>query len=105
MARLQSVYLDFNRLSGSLPKDWIRLGSGNLQQIILNDNLLTGEVPGRSKTRQSLKAIQLQHNSFRKIGKELCGLSIFAGGALAVLQADCGVCECDYFCNSSRCVG
>jgi hypothetical protein len=100
---LRSLYLDYNRFNGSLSQLWPSLGSGQVEQLILNDNQLTGEVPSRYDNQTHLKALEIQNNAFSKMNKVLCKQIVFEGGALVVWQADCDVCQCNYFCGEGQC--
>jgi Leucine-rich repeat (LRR) protein len=106
LPQLRSIVLEFNQLTGSLPKQWsASLGSGCMQQIILNNNLLTGEYPGRFRNQSCLVTLHLQNNTLDKISKDVCALTVtddrggigggIGGGSLVDFRADCSVCPCD----------
>lgn len=99
MRSLRHLYLDFNRFNGSLPDEWPELGGGRVKQLILNDNKLTGQVPGKYESMQSLNAVEIQNNDFSRIQKDLCKHSVFIGGELVALRADCDICDCQNFCD------
>ena len=102
MIKLRSLYLDFNRLSGSLPEDFGSIGQGRLNQMVLHDNQLTGNVPGGWKG-DFLDVIEIQNNNFTSIDDTVCGQIVWAGGELVSFRADCEACTCKYFCNEGEC--
>jgi len=102
MISLRSLYLDGNRLSGSLPEKFGSIGRGRLNQMILRDNQFTGEVPG-GQTGNFLLAVEFQNNNFTGIDDSICRQAVWNGGELVTLRSDCEACTCQYFCGESEC--
>jgi hypothetical protein len=108
MSRLRTLYVDYNMLSGRLSDNLDRLGNGGLEQLVLNDNLFTGQFPGRDF--DALRVLEVQNNGFDRMERNVCDLSIFwegggdTTGTMSIFKADCAICGCQlYFCDASRC--
>ena len=112
MINLKSLYLDHNHFNGSLPENWYTLGNGTIEQIVINDNWLTGEIPsvkGGNPNEVSdiifsnLTILEIQNNAFTRFDKNLCKQSVYSGGWLTILNADCEICECSDLCDTTQC--
>ena len=101
LAGLRHLYLDHNHLTGSLPADFAALGNGRMNMVHLNDNRLTGTVPGGYTYRTFMHLMALHHNNFTTIEQDVCNLAVWVAGEMASLTADCGACDCEYFCQNA----
>ena len=104
MMKLNALYLDHNMLNGTLPAALFALGDSTIEQIVLNDNLFTGEIPSsRDYPNYNLTTFKIQNNMFTRMDKEFCRQqSIYEGvGMLSVLYADCDICICTDLCATS----
>jgi hypothetical protein len=104
MKKLSSLYLDHNRLTGSLPSNFTSIGGGRLAQLLISNNRLTGTVPGSFPVINFLQQAELHHNNFTGMDQEMCRLIVFTGGEMVNLKADCEACPCDYFCGEDECI-
>lgn len=106
MDNLRTMYLDHNLLSGALSNQLAQLGNGAIQQLIINDNRFTGEVPVKNFQTGFLRNFELHNNQFDKMKADICDLSIFESrdGTMSVFKADCSICVCEWFCDDGRCV-
>lgn len=95
---LRHLMLDHNQLVGTLPSLLTTIGNGRLQQLTLNDNAFVGEVPGKFDPVNFIQAIHLQNNRFDSISKDICETSVFISGEVVDFNADCGICECQELC-------
>lgn len=103
MMKLNSLYLNNNMLNGTLPDTFFTLGDSTIKEIVINDNLLTGEVSSnRNYPNYNLTTFKIQNNLFTRIDKEFCRQqSIFEGvGTLSVFFADCDICTCSDLCTA-----
>jgi hypothetical protein len=101
MMNLQSLYLNHNRLNGTLPNTLFTLGDSTIEEIVINDNLFSGEISfSRDYLNYNLTTLKLQNNDFTRMDKEFCRqYSIYEGvGQLLVLYADCDICTCNELC-------
>jgi hypothetical protein len=113
MINLKSLYLDYNHFNGSLPQQWYMLGNGTIEQLVMNDNWLTGEIPSEkggnpnvvSNVFTNLTVLEIQNNAFTRFDKDICKQSIYSGvGWLAILNADCDICQCSDLCpDTTQC--
>jgi hypothetical protein len=107
MSSIRTLYVDYNSLSGGLPEALGLLGNGAIEQLVLNDNLFTGEFSVNSFAPGSLRVLELQHNGFDKMKRDICDLSVLENdttGTMSIFKADCAVCVCDlFFCDTGRC--
>ena len=102
--RLRHLHLDHNRFNGSLPQDFTQIGGGRLNQLTVQNNELTGVVPGDWDPITMLVTLEVQNNEFSGFGKNLCKLSVFHSGELASLRSPCDICSCGQpFCDQSIC--
>jgi hypothetical protein len=110
MIKLKSLYLDYNHFNGTLPQNWYMLGNGTIEQIIINDNSLTGEIPSIkggnpnavSSVLSNLTVLEIQNNGFTRFDKNICKQSISSGvGWLSIFHADCQMCQCSDLCPST----
>lgn len=99
LAALRHLYLDHNDLTGSLPSDFAALGNGRMNLLFLNDNRLTGTVPGGYTYRTFMHLMGLHHNRFTAIDQDVCNLAVWVAGEMTSLTADCSACDCEYFCQ------
>ena len=104
MMKQRSLYLDHNLLNGTLPGTLFALGDGTIERIVINDNLLTGDVPSnRDYPGNNLTTFKIENNMFTRIEKEFCKQhSIYEGvGMLSEFSADCDICTCNELCSTS----
>lgn len=103
MHAIDTIRLDQNELSGSLPDNWTTLGSGRAELIMLNDNQLTGFVPGNYTYHKFLQVLEVQNNDFEAIDPEICTLIVFdetdEHGEMVALRTDCNICTCSRYCE------
>lgn len=92
---LKHLYLDYNKLTGSLPNLFLRIGTWRTKQIVLNDNRFTGVFPTGFEASSSLEALEIQNNRFTGIGKRICNMSVLINAELSALRTDCKICPCD----------
>lgn len=99
--RLKHLHLDHNSFSGTLPESYINVGNGRLEQLTINNNQLTGEVPDNHELSNKLVLFNLQNNLFDEgLGKGTCELAVFVGGENVDFKADCDICDCkSFFCE------
>jgi hypothetical protein len=103
LMNLNSLYLDHNMLNGTLPDTWYMLGNGTIEQIIINNNMLTGAIPtNKNILNYNITTFEVQNNLFTRIDRELCKQSIYeeTGGMLAIFNADCDICTCNELCTT-----
>jgi hypothetical protein len=105
MARLRLLYLNNNQLTGSMPQYFPSIGMERLETFAINDNQLTGsfEFLMNYTYNSFLTDLRIQRNSFTGISEDVCGLSIFTGGQMVNLEADCSACTCLNFCSPDLC--
>jgi hypothetical protein len=104
MMKLNSLYLDHNMLNGTLPDTLFALGDGTIEEIVINDNLFTGNIPSnRNYPGYNLTTFKIQNNLFTRIDKDFCKQhSVYEGvGMLSVFYADCGICTCNGLCTTT----
>ena len=103
MMKLNTLYLDYNMLNGTVQDTLFTLGNSTIEQIVINDNLFTGGIPStRDYPNYNLTTFKLQNNLFTRVDKEFCRQqSIYEGtGMLSIFSADCDICTCNYLCTS-----
>jgi len=101
---LRILYLNNNRLSGTLPSDLIAtIGNGRLEMLILHDNLFQGEIPGQYSVINHMDIVEVYNNDFDSMDRNLCNMLVFMMGEMVSLKADCDVCECNFFCGIDEC--
>ena len=96
---LRHLLLDHNSFNGTLPESYINVGNGRLESFHIDHNQLTGQVPGNHDQRDKLVEFTLHNNSFTKLGKDTCKLSVFNGGEMVEFKADEDICDCSPFCG------
>ena len=96
---LRHLLLDHNSFNGTLPESYINVGNGRLESFHIDHNQLTGQVPGNHDQRDKLVEFTLHNNSFTKLGKNTCKLSVFNGGEMVEFKADEDICDCSPFCG------
>lgn len=102
LSNLEKLYLDHNYFTGPVPSQWDQLE--RIRYIVLNDNSLSGEFPGKFSSTL-LTTVEIHNNNIRKVNKDICKQSIFRGGGiLSVLRTDCGTCSCEFLCSKAHCV-
>lgn len=104
LSQIRHLYLNNNRLTGTIPDAFISIGNDRVNQLILNDNYFTGTFPGRFVLRNMLEAIEIQNNQFSAVHSDICRQSIFGGGEVTALRTDCSICPCrDPMCSYPIC--
>jgi len=104
MNSLRILYLNNNRLSGTLDPQFIALiGSGRLAMMILHDNEFTGQLPGNYTFVNHMDIIEVQNNNFDSVDTAICSMIVFSIGEMVSLKADCEVCRCKWFCDRDEC--
>ena len=102
MFALRVLYLSNNTLTGPLPTNFAQIGNNRLWLLSLNDNRLTGTMPGAYALR-SLDLLEVQHNDFSAMDISLCRNIVFQFGEMASMRSDCQACPCDFFCGPGQC--
>mmetsp|Transcript_5908 Transcript_5908/g.14555 ORF Transcript_5908/g.14555 Transcript_5908/m.14555 type:complete len:554 (+) Transcript_5908:531-2192(+) len=95
---LRHLLLDHNYFNGTLPDSYVNVGNGRLESFHIDHNQFTGQVPGNHDQRDKLVEFTLHNNSFTKLGKDTCKLSVFNGGEMVEFKADEDICDCSPFC-------
>jgi hypothetical protein len=103
MRKVHHLYLDHNRLTGSLPLNFTLIGSGRLEQLLLSNNMLTGYLPANYPVVDFLQQLEVQRNNFTEIDRSVCELIVFEGGEMVNFRADCDICPCADFCQQGKC--
>ena len=102
LSKLRTLSLDHNKLTGTMPGTFPRLGNGKMEEIHLNDNLLSGSYSFNDEyaSKTFMNILEIQNNNFTEIASSICSLSVLDGeGELIELGADCGACGCRSFCD------
>jgi hypothetical protein len=92
--RLRHLHLDHNRFTGTVPSTLINAGNGRLNALSLNDNKLTGLLPGNFQVFTRMGQFTAHNNQFSKMDKDICKLNVFENGELAEFKSDCDICVC-----------
>lgn len=95
---LRHLFLDHNAFNGTLPESYINVGNGRLESLGVDHNRLTGVVPSNHDLRNHLVRFTLQNNSFTRLSKDTCSLSVYNSGEIVEFKADCDICICEPFC-------
>jgi len=104
MIAVRLLYLDHNNFNGEIPNSWPTMGNDRLEILHVNDNELTGQVPGNYRLDNFMQSMELQNNDFSSIDNDICDLIVFGGGEMTNFRADCDVCSCrHFFCDNDRC--
>ena len=98
---IRHLHLDFNKFTGTLPSSVINAGEGKLVTLSVNDNHLTGAIPGDHIYYEYLVQFTTQHNNFTKMNFNSCKLEVFSYGDLVEFGSDCDICNCRTL-NSDR---
>ena len=103
MFELRILYLNHNKLSGSFPTSFPLIGNNRLWLLQVNDNQLTGVIPGGYNIRQ-MDLTEYQNNLFTSMDTEMCRNIVFIGGEMISMRSDCGAtCPCEYYCSADLC--
>jgi hypothetical protein len=87
---LRHLYLDHNTFSGTFPRTYNTVGNGRLVMLAIENNQLSGVVPGRRDSYDNLVQYTLQNNNFVRLERENC-----ENFYLVEFKADCpNVCTC-----------
>lgn len=107
---LKQLYLDNNKLTGSIPESYGLIGNGSLVTLDLSHNTLSGGVPtawvdtSDTDATSSINTIKVQNNNLTDaIDNNICKLAVSNRGSLVEFEADCDICECNEFCG--HCLG
>lgn len=98
---LRHLYLNNNKLRGTIPANIGSVGNGRLRDALLNDNRLTGGIPTFENV-DGLFNLNMQHNKFtRWLNKDICKMSVWNYGEIADMAVDCNICSCSKsVCNT-----
>lgn len=101
-SKLRYFYIDHNKLGGDLPYYWPNLGQDRAELIDISNNNFTGAYSFAESYSQTefLAVLEIQNNSFSYISNDICQLSVFQGGELVRINADCGACTCQTLCDT-----
>ena len=103
MFDLKILYLNHNKLSGSFPVNFPLIGNNRLWLLQVNDNQLTGVIPGGYNVRQ-LDVTEYQNNLFSSMDTTMCANIVWVGGEMISMRSDCGAtCPCEYYCGANQC--
>ena len=103
MFDLKILYLNHNKLSGSFPVNFPLIGNNRLWLLQVNDNQLTGVIPGGYNERQ-LDLTEYQNNLFSSMDTTMCANIVWVGGEMISMRSDCGAtCPCEYYCGANQC--
>ncbi|CAJ1964030.1 unnamed protein product [Cylindrotheca closterium] len=100
--RLRHLHLDHNQFSGSLG-NVINSGDGRLQVLTVNDNKLTGTLPGWHTFITEMVQYTAQNNQFTTMIHRTCKLNVMETGEMPEFKSDCDVCVCgkdDQMCKN-----
>jgi len=91
---LNFLYLDKNKLTGVIPKEWAYFkNERNVKAVYLGNNLLTGSIPSTWSNMTGLYNLQIHKNRFTEVvPQEICDL--LNNGELRELKTDCNICNC-----------
>jgi hypothetical protein len=103
MDRLRLLYLDDNKLIGSLPSNLGEIGKGRLNILSINDNAFTGAMPLFNNYTNFLNRLEVHHNNFTSMDQFMCAQIVYNGGELVQMRADCDICPCTFFCGTDQC--
>mmetsp|Transcript_17183 Transcript_17183/g.41834 ORF Transcript_17183/g.41834 Transcript_17183/m.41834 type:complete len:153 (+) Transcript_17183:506-964(+) len=92
--RLRHLHLDHNRFTGPVPEEIVNAGNGRLLSLNLNDNQLTGALPGNHMFITELNQFTVQNNQFSSMGEGTCKLDVMESGELPEFKSDCDICVC-----------
>jgi len=106
MPYLSLLFLDGNRLTGSIPSDFLRHNTHTDTPISvgLTNNQLTGTLP-KSLERFEALSIDLAANRITGIANELCEKGGWMGGLVEQFQCDAILCEPGKFNSLGRAYG
>jgi hypothetical protein len=98
---LRHLALNHNQFRGTIPASYTLVGNGRLESFHIDHNQLTGAVPSSYAFSNKLIALTVQENNFNQaLDKETCKQSVFDGGEMVELKADCDICSCNSpFCD------
>jgi hypothetical protein len=101
LLNIRHLYLDHNKLDGTLPSMFPSMGRGRVEHIDISNNNFTGSYAFDTtyETKQFLAVLEIQNNSLSYIMDDVCKLSIFEGGELVRINADCNACSCKTLCD------
>lgn len=104
LLRIRHLYLNDNHFSGEIPQEFTTMGFGRIDQVVLHNNQFEGTFPGGWDPVEFLQVVSIFNNKFRAIHKDICQMSVFVGGELTSLRADCDICKCGApYCVRPRC--
>jgi hypothetical protein len=103
-ATLTHLYLNDNDFTGEFTDDFVAIGQGRLNQLVVHNNRFSGIIPGSWNPTNFLQVVSTYNNQFEAMDKDLCTMSVFVGGELTSLRADCDICRCGSpFCSRPLC--
>jgi hypothetical protein len=109
MVRMRHFHVDHNLFTGQIPATYPQMGNGRIEQFTANDNSFTGIMPGNWPRDDHISSMEIQNNNFSGLGGSgdlgvgICRLIVFNGGEMINFDADCEICNCDYFCGRNQC--
>lgn len=101
LINLRDLFVDHNQYSGTIPPSIVYLGNGRIDQLVLNDNLFSGEFLADYESASFLQTLHLHRNNFSAIDPGLCSHAKLGdeSAELVSYTADCHVCWCLYYCD------
>lgn len=98
---LKQLYLDHNRLTGTIPESFTEISFGRIYVLTLNDNMLTGGLPTDwEQDNRFLLTLNVQNNNLTvPIDKDICKFSVLEAGELVELGIECEICSCETLCD------
>ena len=73
---LRHLHLDHNQFRGTLPDSYNTVGNGRLESFSINNNELTGVVPGKRSLYNKLVQYTFQANNFDEMDSDVCRTEI-----------------------------
>lgn len=97
---LEGLYLDYNHLVGTIPKDFLK-SSLNTNLITISHNLLTGEVPTELLVLDDLN-IEMEGNKITEFDERFCDQLTWMKGLVGTYGCDAFMCEPGYYSEFGR---
>jgi hypothetical protein len=103
LTRIRHLYMEYNQFTGPVPTGFIAIGNGRVEQIAVNNNQLTGEIPGDYGLVLFMARLNFENNQFTSMNQNVCDLIVYNQGNLIDLSSDCDICNCRLFCDPPFC--
>jgi len=100
-SELKFLHIDHNRLTSSIPESIPLMANGRMISLFANNNRLSGSVPDNWIMFNKLVQYNIHENYFDYLGPKNCKMNVFTGGNCVEFKADCDICTCDNkFCSA-----